>query len=84
MTENNSKRTLPTTHRSRQTNKKAKTQEALVPIVFVQLKLKVDPNNPSSHSTEAIKVLLASATLLKESGFERLKLSTKQKRKLYL
>jgi hypothetical protein len=38
ITENNSKRTLPTTLRSCQTNKKAKTQEAIVPIVFAQLK----------------------------------------------
>jgi hypothetical protein len=39
-----------------------------VPDVFAHLKLKVVSNKPSSHSTEAIKVLLdsgESATLLK-------------------
>jgi hypothetical protein len=50
--------------------------ESLVPIVFAQLKLKDKSNSPSSHSTEAIKVLLdsgASATLHKSSWIPNLK-----------
>jgi hypothetical protein len=73
--ENNSKRTLPTTLCSCQTNKKAKNQEALVLIVFAQLKLKIDPKN-TYHSSEAIKLLLksgASATLLQASWLPKRK-----------
>jgi hypothetical protein len=45
-------------------------------MVFAQLKLKLESNKPSSHSTETIKVLLdsgASATLLKASWLPKLK-----------